>query len=116
MLKKFGKILLYLTFFFLLVLLIIVILAKIYNKEIKEYALSYLNQYLTTEVHVDNVRLDLLKRFPQATLVFENAHIEDVNNSAAGDTMLFAKELLLKFDFLEVFNGQYTVDQSIPGH
>jgi len=111
MLKKFGKILLYLTFFFLLALLIIVILAKIYNKEIKEYALSYLNQYLTTEVHVDNVRLDLLKRFPQATLVFENAHIEDANNSAAGDTMLFAKELLLKFDFLEVFKGKYTVDQ-----
>jgi len=102
---------LYLTFFFLLALLIIVILSKIYTQEIKEYALSYLNQYLTTDVHVDNVRLDLLKRFPQATLVFENAYIEDANNSAAGDTMLFAKELLLKFDFLEIFNGQYTVDQ-----
>ena len=101
MLKKIRKFLLYFTFCFLLIVTAIVILAKVYTQEIKQYAISYLNQYLTTEVHVDNVRLDLLKRFPQATLVFENAHIEDLNNAATGDTMLFAKELLLKFDFIE---------------
>jgi len=86
-----------------------VVLAKIYEKEIKQYAISYLNQYLTTEVHVDNVQLDLLKRFPQATLIFENAHIEDINNEAKGDTMLFAKELLMKFNFWEIFDGKYNI-------
>ncbi len=112
MLKKIRKFLLYFTFGFLLTVTAIVILAKVYTKEIKQYAISYLNQYLTAEVHVDNVRLDLLKRFPQATLVFENAHIEDLNNAATGDTMLFAKELLLKFDFVEIFNGQYHINQA----
>lgn len=112
MLKKLRKVLLYFTFCFLLIVTVIVILAKVYTKEIKQYAISYLNQYLTTDVHADNVRLDLLKRFPQATLVFENAHIEDINNAAAGDTMLFAKELLLKFDFIEIFNGQYHIKQA----
>ena len=112
MLKKIRKFLLYFTFCFLLIVTAIVILAKVYTQEIKQYAISYLNQYLTTEVHVDNVRLDLLKRFPQATLVFENAHIEDLNNAATGDTMLFAKELLLKFNFIEIFNGQYHINQA----
>ena len=111
MLKRFGKFLLYCTFFFLLFVLIIVILAKVYNKEIKRYALETFNQYLTAQVHVGNVQLDLLRRFPQATLIFENVHIEDANDAAAGDTMLYAKELLLKFDFLEVFNGHYTIEQ-----
>ena len=101
----------YCTFFFLLFVLIIVILAKVYNKEIKRYALETFNQYLTAQVHVGNVQLDLLRRFPQATLIFENVHIEDANDAAAGDTMLYAKELLLKFDFLEVFNGHYTIEQ-----
>ncbi|MFT7613952.1 MAG: hypothetical protein ACI9J3_002932 [Parvicellaceae bacterium] len=109
MLKKLFKILMYFTFFFLLIVTLIVVLAKIYEKEIKQYAISYLNEYLTAEVHVDNVQLDLLKRFPQATLVFQNAHIEDINNKAQGDTMLFAKELLLKFNFWEIFDGKYNV-------
>ncbi|MBL4705927.1 MAG: hypothetical protein JKY54_15480 [Flavobacteriales bacterium] len=103
------NILMYFTFFFLLIVTVIVLLAKVYNKEIKQYAVSYLNDYLTAQVHVDNIELDLLKRFPQATLVFKNVHIEDINNEAEGDTMLFARELLLKFNFWEIFDGKYNI-------
>lgn len=99
----------YFTFFFLLIVTAIVLLAKIYDKEIKQYVVSYLNQYLHAEVHVDNIHLDLLKRFPKATLVIEDAHIEDMNSAVAGDTMLYAQELLLKFDFWEIFEGQYNI-------
>ncbi len=109
LLKRLFKIFLYLILVLLILANGVVILARIYDQEIKQYAISYLNQYLVTDVHVDNVHLDLFKRFPQATLVFENAHIEDINDEAKGDTMLFARELLLKFNFRELFEGNYNV-------
>lgn len=109
MLSRLVKISLNVTLVFLIIITAGVALAKMYEQEIKQYLVSYLNKYVTTEVEIDDIHLSFWRRFPQASVSFENTLIHDQNNPAENDTMLFAEDLVLEFNIWEVFSGNYTV-------
>ena len=71
-----------------------------------------MNEYLDAKVSVDDVELSLLSHFPNASLQFDRAFIQDLNDPSGKDTLLYADNLILKFDFWEVFSGNYEVKYS----
>lgn len=89
---------------------ILVSLIVVFEEKIKRYAISYLNQYLTTEVRVESIDLDVFSRFPNASLRFTNVVIMDPPHvKKLRDTLLYAKELHLEFGIWDLFGDDISV-------
>ena len=80
----------------------------LYEDEIKQYAVQELNKNLAVPVAVEEIELTLFSQFPSASLRFNKLFISDTGNS---DTLLYAQHLYMNFNFWDMLNGDYTVDQ-----
>lgn len=104
------KIFLWGGFVFLLLITIITILLKIYEKDIKEYALAEINKYLAVQVDVQDIEIAFLSSFPYASLDFQKVIILDnYQTIESNDTLFYAKNLYLNFSLLDIYNENYSV-------
>ncbi|MEN8811623.1 MAG: AsmA-like C-terminal region-containing protein [Flavobacteriales bacterium] len=108
--KKLKRIILVLAALFLLVLVSGFVLANIYEKEIKKYAIDEVNTYLKAKLKIeeDDVSFSFFKKFPNASLNFSNLLIEEENSK---DTLLFAENFSLEFGLGSLFSGNYEVKE-----
>jgi len=86
------------------------ILAKVYENEIKKYAIDEVNGYLKAKLKIkeENVSFSFFKKFPNASLNFADLLIEDENQK---DTILFAENFSLEFGLGSLFSGNYEVNE-----
>ncbi len=86
------------------------ILAKVYENEIKKYAIDEVNSYLKAKLKIkeENVSFSFFKKFPNASLNFADLLIEDENQK---DTILFAENFSLEFGLGSLFSGNYEVKE-----
>ena len=103
--KKFRK--LKRAFFILMSLFIIVIitgvvLANVYEKEIKQYAIDEINSHLKAKIKIneDNISFSFFKKFPKASLNFADLLIEDENRPRYPNIKWYLDAV--GFDFAEV--------------
>ena len=108
--KKFKKTALLLGAFFLVLIIAAFLLANLYEKEIKQYAIAEINDHLKAKLKIDedNVSFSFFKKFPKASLNFKDLLIEEENKK---DTILFAQNFSLKFRLGSLFSGDYAVDE-----
>ncbi len=87
-----------------------VILAYVFEKDIKKYAIEEINRQLTAEVQLNekDVSFSFFKKFPKASLNFSNLLILEENKQ---DTLLFADNISLEFGLFSVLGGNYTVNE-----
>ncbi|MEO9258392.1 MAG: AsmA-like C-terminal region-containing protein, partial [Crocinitomicaceae bacterium] len=83
----------------------------IFHKKIENYALSQLNNYLKTEVHVYDMDITFWSTFPSISIEFQKVLITDQIPlpNTKGDTLLFAQKLNLNLNTIEFWKGNYTV-------
>ncbi len=81
--------------------------ANTHEEEIKAYALAAIQEHLVSDVDVKSIELSLLQHFPAAALSCENVLIYDTFEER--DTLIFAKELALEFNLIELLQGKYEV-------
>lgn len=95
---------------FLLVVVSGIVLANIYEKEIKKYAIDEVNTYLKAKLKIDedDVSFSFFKKFPNASLNFSNLLIEEENSK---DTLLFTQNFSLEFGLASLFSGNYEVNE-----
>ncbi|MFZ1688535.1 MAG: hypothetical protein WAU70_13990, partial [Flavobacteriales bacterium] len=87
-------------------------LATVYEDEVKAHIIAELNKHLTAPVTEEGIDLTLLKNFPQASLRFKHVLIMEAGTELpAADTLLYADDLYLSFSLMDLFAGNYTVDQ-----
>jgi len=91
-------------------------LARIFEDELTQYVVEGLNNQLRTEIKVENINLSFLKKFPNASLEFENvfiASVPDYKRSDFGDmstdTLLLAEKLFLRFNIFKLIRRQYFI-------
>ncbi|MFK8037403.1 MAG: AsmA-like C-terminal region-containing protein [Crocinitomicaceae bacterium] len=97
-------------FAFLLLVTIITILLKVYEKDIKEYAVSEINKHLAVKVDVQDIEVAFLSSFPYASLDFQKVIILDnYKTIESDDTLFYAKNLYLSFSLLDIYNENYSV-------
>lgn len=111
--KKFRnlkRIFFFLLSLFLLVVITGIILANVYEKEIKRYAIDEINSHLKAKLKVneEDVSFSFFKKFPNASLNFGNILIENENQK---DTLLFAENFSLEFGLGSLFSGNYSVKE-----
>ncbi len=95
---------------FLFAIILITILLKIYEKDIKQYAIIEINKYLAVKVDVKDIEVAFLSSFPYASLNFQNVIIRDnYETIKSEDTLFYAKNLYLNFSVIDIYNENYKV-------
>ena len=87
----------------------IVLAVTVYEDEIVTYALQSVQQNLKTKSSIREADLTLWNNFPSVSIRFKDVYVEE--NSKASDTLLYAKELYLSFDIIDLFSGRYNIDE-----
>jgi hypothetical protein len=109
-LKMTIKILKWASIVLLSLLILLIALAFIFENKIKQYAIKYINQYVTTEINVKDISFSFIEKFPQASLNFKNVLILDPPDiSRKKDTLLYADNIYLQFNIWDIFSEKYTV-------
>ncbi len=94
-----------------IVLLIVIqgfMLIYIYENEIKQAAVSKLNDQLNTPIKVGKIELSYFKHFPFLSLRFPNVQIYD-SNPEHNNILLSADEISLFFNIWDIYQGKYEV-------
>lgn len=111
LLKRIKRIVIFLVIFIVVLITTALILASVYEKEIKQYAVKEINKYLTAEVIIKDfdkdIKFSFIKKFPKASLSFNEITILGKQK----DTILFADNISLEFGIMSVLSGDYTVNE-----
>ena len=87
----------------------LVIAVTVYEDEIVKFALQSVQENLKTKSSIREADLTLWNNFPSVSIRFKDIYVEE--DSKAHDTLLFAKELYLSFDIVDLFSGKYNIDE-----
>ena len=87
----------------------LVIAVTVYEDEIVKFALKSVQENLKTKSSIREADLTLWNNFPSVSIRFKDIYVEE--DSKAHDTLLFAKELYLSFDILDLFSGKYNIHE-----
>jgi len=90
-------------------------IAKKYEKEITSSVVGELNKMIETEINVDDINFSILRHFPKASLQFDNVFIHStkafLQANPDKDTLLWARRMSLDFNIIDIFNGNYSLNQ-----
>lgn len=87
----------------------------IYEDEVSQYLVEELNEYISSEIEVEDVKFSLIKKFPKASLEFKNvtAYTKDgYFKEICGlktDTLFYAKSLFVELNILDIITKNYTI-------
>ena len=87
----------------------LILAVTVYEDEIVTFALKAVQQNLKTKSSIREADLTLWNNFPSVSIRFKDIYVEE--DSKAHDTLLFAKELYLSFDIIDLFSGKYNIDE-----
>jgi hypothetical protein len=97
--------------FILSALALLVTLGFLYQDRIKSMFLASLNEQLKTEILVGDIRLDLVRSFPLASLTFSKVTILGSPNANARDTLLQSDRVQVQFRLMDILRKEYKVKQ-----
>jgi hypothetical protein len=114
------KVLKYLVLSLLALIFIIIssgiVIAYFFQDEVAQYAIKELNKHLATEIKTEKVKFSVLKRFPNASLEFQNIVAKSTSGlrsedfgKVSTDTLFQARSLFLEFNIISLFNKNYTI-------
>ncbi len=87
-----------------------IVIAFFYEKEVKSYVIEQLNRQLNTKIEVEEIRFSLLKKFPYASVEFENiSALDAIPNSFKKDTLFKAENIFLQFNIVDIWNKKYRI-------
>ncbi len=111
--KRLVKLLLGVLAILLVVLGVLVSLVFIYEDAIKNRIITELNKNLLAEVKIQAKDIDvtLISSFPNCALNFRNIALMEALPTKKRDTLLYTKELSLRFNIKDIFNENYRIHQ-----
>lgn len=82
----------------------------LFKDRICGYVVTEVNTYLKTKVTVSIVDLTFWGSFPNLSVDFNDVFIQDAfENSTSTDTLLYSQRIRLKFNPIDIWNGDYKV-------
>jgi len=104
------------SIFIFLIIAAALIISYFYKDEVTSLVISEINKRINTEITTDKVSFSILKKFPGATIEFENIVIKSSKNlhknefkKTNADTLLRAKSLFLEFNIIDIIKENYTI-------
>ncbi|MEE4177950.1 MAG: AsmA-like C-terminal region-containing protein [Bacteroides sp.] len=97
--------------------LLLSLTALIFQNKIKEVFVETINQNLNTEVAVDNIRLDVIRRFPLASVTFSGISIPGKKDQTDETPLLLqADRIYFKFSLWSFLLRNYTIREVEINH
>ena len=84
-------------------------LAAIFEDDVKQFAVRTINTYIQSEVKVANVEFSFLKKFPSASLEFQDVLAYGTTEATKNDPLFQAKSIFLAFDIWEIIQKNYSI-------
>lgn len=111
MIHKVLKIVKWIGLGFASLALVITLLLLIFRKDIQQYALSQLDNFIDTKVYVYDMDVTFWKTFPSISIQFDRVLIKDemLVEGTIPDTLLYAEQIFLKLNTSDFWKGDYTV-------
>lgn len=114
-LKLFLKILKWLSLLLLLLFTSLIVIAIAYEDEIKQKVVKELNKKLNAEVSVKQIEFSVIKKFPQASILFNDVEINSVKQEGTEKNpywkrkLIKAKEISLQFNLFNILSKNYKI-------
>lgn len=88
-----------------------IILIRVYEDEIKSYAIELINEKLNTPLFVDpkNIDVTFLGTFPNASVDFKSVSALGNLPGKSKDTLFTAKKIGLQFNIMNIFRSNYSI-------
>jgi hypothetical protein len=83
------------------------IISFVYEDQVSQIFLKEINKRVKTEISTEKINLSLLKKFPYATVYFEEIKI----SASDKRSILKSEELFLQFDIVDLFTKNYNIDK-----
>ncbi len=107
--KLFKRIFWTISILFVLIVVSGVTLAYIYEQEVKQFAISKINERTKSKIKVEKIELSFLKRFPMAALQFHNVEVMEVVKAGQPGILLKADDLYLKFNIIDLIQNKLVI-------
>jgi AsmA-like C-terminal region len=117
MFKRIKRFLIYIFSFLLILLFIITGISIVFRDKFTSLFLVEINKNLKAEIHVKSIDFTLIKKFPYATVVFDqiysNASKEYLSNDqySSFDTLFSFKTLYVEFNIYDLIKKNYKVSK-----
>lgn len=86
-----------------------VIFSTIYEDKVKSYIIERINNSINTKIDVKEVEFSVFKKFPYASLEFQQVTAEEVTKNEKKGTLFSAQSVYLQFNILDILNENYTI-------
>ena len=111
MLRVIKYLVVFIAFLLLLLFGAFIVITKFYSDQLKELALIKLNEHLETPIYVNEISVSAFSQFPMISLKLKEFYLEDIKSD--NDTLVFAEELSLNFNALDMLKRNYNVRKVI---
>jgi hypothetical protein len=85
------------------------IAAYVFQERIQILFVETINRHLETEVAVENIKLDLIRHFPMASVTFTGVRAGGTDSLSMNTPLLNAKQVHFKFSLWNLVIGNYTI-------
>jgi hypothetical protein len=97
--------------FITVVVLLLFIVGWVYRESIKGLFVEAINKQLRTEMYVDDMRLDMFRSFPLASLTLHGVTLMESGSKQPKDTLLRAGRMQFQFRLFDILRKDYTLKQ-----
>jgi AsmA-like C-terminal region len=86
-----------------------IVISSIYEEDVKSYMLSKINERLNTRIDVKEINFSVLKKFPYASLEFNDVSADEVTKNEKKGTLFSAQSVYLQFNIIDIINKNYII-------
>ncbi len=86
-----------------------VIFSTVYEDKVKAYIIEQLDNSLNTKIDVKEVEFSVFKKFPYASLEFQEVTAEEVTKNEKKGTLFAAQSIYLQFNIIDILNENYII-------
>src|SRR6056297_36298 len=83
----------------------------IYEDEVTKIFLKEVNKRIETDFQTGEVKLSLLKKFPNASLVIDDVQLTTLEDNSDTSLLVNVENLFLQFDIIDIFLKNYSINQ-----
>jgi len=85
------------------------IAAYVFQERIEKLFVETINQHVETQVTVEDIRLDLIRHFPRASITFIGVQAGGAGHQAGEVPLFVARRVYFKFSMWNLLAGNYTI-------
>ncbi|PCJ25390.1 MAG: hypothetical protein COA97_07825 [Flavobacteriales bacterium] len=89
--------------------LIGIVFSTIYEDKVKAYIVEQINGSINTKIDVKNIEFSVFKKFPYASLEFQEITAEEVTENEKKGTLFSAQSIYLQFNIIDILSENYTI-------